>query len=109
MNLNSYDYAKEPLYKQYLFTLENILKFLYMLLVVSEYHTCVLGIGASALGVMRRKSFKTEFTMNILYLINIYQFKCTNNLMYHLPIFIHFIIGIADYLNLRKGALYTSK
>lgn len=75
MNLNSYIYENEPTYKKHLFTLENILKFLYILLVSFEYHVCRLGIAASILGAIRRKSIKTEFTMNILYLINIYQFK----------------------------------
>lgn len=101
MNLNSYIYENEPTYKKHLFTLENILKFLYILLVSFEYHVCRLGIAASIIGAIRRKSIKTEFTMNILYLINIYQFKCTNNYMYHLPIMIHYVIGIAEYLNIK--------
>lgn len=58
------------------------------------------------MGSIRRKSLRTEFSMNILYLIHISFFTCTNNYMYHLPIILHYLIGIAECLNLIKGTIY---
>ncbi|CAD8046925.1 unnamed protein product [Paramecium sonneborni] len=97
-----------PPLKRHLYSIENFIKLFYIVLVSFQFHACYIGMISSILGMIRRKSFNTDFTMNLLYLLNISFFKCTNNYMYHLPILIHYVIGIAEYINLRQGSMYET-
>ncbi|CAD8136461.1 unnamed protein product [Paramecium octaurelia] len=102
----SYSLNSEPPLKRHLYSIENYIKLFYVVLVSFQFNGCYIGIISSVLGLIRRKSMHTDFTMNILYLMNISLFKCTNNFMYHLPIVIHYVVGITEYINLRGGFMY---
>jgi len=101
-------FYSEPKWKRNVYTFETLLKLIYLILAIFKLHAFYVGIVASIFGLVRRKGFRNEFSMNILYLLNISMFSCTYSLMYHLPVVIHFCIGIGEYINLRKGTLMDS-
>jgi Transmembrane protein 33/Nucleoporin POM33 len=101
---------------------ENVLKLMFILSAfIPNGYTSTLAYFICILAILRQlkrprwekdygqKFFSSEFTHNMFYLFVFYFFPGYVHFLYYFPLVIHFWIGIAEYLNLRQGALLRGK
>jgi len=57
-----------------------------------------------------QKIFQNEFTHNLFYTLMFFAFPgklSIFNLLFTLPLTMHFVVGLAEYTNLRQGRVYS--
>lgn len=101
------------------FHLEGILKFVFIpsVFVLPNYAN-ILAAVICILGVIRqckmprfnkewgRKLLTNEFTQNLFYMVPFVFFPSNKNLVYYLPLGIHFWIGLSQYIFMKQPAVY---
>ena len=76
------------------------------------FFTCVLGFCRQT-GLPQwnaeyaKRALENEFLQNIFYMVPFVFFPGAKNLLFYMPICIHFRVGIAEFINLKVPFLYS--
>lgn len=111
--------ASESFLTMLLFHIEGILKFAFIPSVfILPGYANILAASICVLGVIRqcktprfskewgRKFLTNEFTQNLFYMVPFLFFPGSKNLVYYLPLGIHFWIGLSQYIYMKQPAVY---